>query len=73
MQEKQSKDTGKQKGTLLSLLSIVRRANSKSWDRFISNMEHDVHGYQSFTHKMMKHLNPEETEIANINIIPEEK
>lgn len=48
---------------------ICRKNNQDSWDRFISNVEDDIHGRQEFAYKMMKHLNKTEKDDAKINII----
>lgn len=53
--------------------SIVRRAHAKYGEIFISNVKHDVYGYQTFEYKIMNVLNQEERDLANINIIPEQK
>lgn len=50
--------------------AIVRKAHRTSWDMFINRVEHDVHGRQEIAFKLMKHLNREERDTVNLNIIP---
>jgi hypothetical protein len=49
---------------------VVRQAHQQSWEKFISETEHDIHRRQQFTHKIMKHLN-QEKDIAKMNTIQE--
>ena len=49
--------------------TIVRQAHRQSWERFISNIEHDVHGRQVMAYKIMKMLNGKEREEVSVNPI----
>lgn len=48
---------------------LNRQAQQNRWDTFISKIENDVHGRQQMAYKIMKHLNSEEKDTAQINII----
>jgi hypothetical protein len=50
---------------------VVRQAHQQSWEKFISEIEHDIHGRQQFVYKIMKHLNNQEKDIAKMNTIQE--
>ena len=52
---------------------IVRKAHQESWDRFISEIEHDVHGRQMFAYKMLKHLTQSEKDMARISVIGKDR
>lgn len=52
---------------------IIRQAHEESWNRFISDIEADVHGRQMIAFKIMKTLNKEEKDQIMINSIEEEK
>lgn len=53
--------------------SLVRKLNDASWNKFIGDVEHDLHGRQLFAYKLLKHLNQNEKDTAYLNIIPESK
>jgi hypothetical protein len=38
----------------------TRRINRNSWDTCVSNMEHDVRGFQETAYKMLRELNKTE-------------
>lgn len=44
--------------------NLVRQAHRESWDKYVSNIEHDIHGRQTSAYKIMKHLNKEEKDAA---------
>lgn len=48
---------------------IVRQSHTQSWDRFISNLEHDVHGRRVMAYKIMKVLNRNVREAVSFNPI----
>jgi hypothetical protein len=50
---------------------VVRQTNQQSWEKFISEIEHNIHGRQQFTYKIMKHLNNQEKDTAKMNTIKE--
>ena len=52
---------------------IVRKVHQEFWDIFISTVDHDVHGRQMMAYKVLKHLDSEERDVANLNIIREEQ
>lgn len=45
--------------------------HKQSWERFIANIEHDVHGRQVLAYKIMKMLNRNERETLCVNCIHE--
>lgn len=51
----------------------VRQITRDSWDKYISEIENDIHGRQNCAYKIMKHLNKEERDTLNINPIEEQK
>lgn len=53
--------------------SISKKLKEEHWDKLISNIEDDVHGRQEMAYKLMKYMNKEEREMANINVIEEHK
>ena len=48
---------------------IIRKAHQNSWDKFISDIEHDVHGRQTMAYKFIRNLNNDERDRANIDTI----
>jgi hypothetical protein len=50
---------------------IVRQTHQQSWEKFISEIEHDIHGRQQLAYKIMRHLNNQEKDIAKMNTIKE--
>lgn len=52
--------------------AIVRRAHQESWDRLISNIEHDIHGRQEVAYKLMRQLNKQERDTARLHTIDKE-
>lgn len=48
---------------------MIREAHNVSWDKYISNIENDIHGRQRTAYKIMKHLNKDEKDIANLQIL----
>lgn len=52
---------------------VTRKANQDSWDCFISQWEHDIHGWRTVAHKIMRHLNSAERDIARLNVISEDE
>lgn len=58
--------------TARNATNILRRqAHQESWDTFISRVEDDIHGRQTFAYKIIKHLNKTEKDTAGINVIQE--
>lgn len=49
--------------------ALVRADHRDSWDHFISEMEHDLHGWQITAYKAMKILNEEIKEHARPEFI----
>jgi hypothetical protein len=49
--------------------TINREADRQSWDKFVSNIEGDLHGRQIFAYKVIKHLNKSEKDTVRINVI----
>lgn len=43
------------------------------WDRFISEIENDINGQQSFLYKILKQLTKPEKDMARINMIGKER
>lgn len=52
--------------------TIVREAHQQSWNKFISEIENDIHGNQTFSYKVLKHLNKSEKDVARINVIQQD-
>lgn len=52
---------------------LTRKAHQQSWERFVSNIEHDIHGRQTMAYKVLKHLNANEKDTARIYPIEDEK
>lgn len=65
----ETKEIYKQKRNYSKIL--VTKAHQESWDRFVSNIENDIHGRQEIAYKIMRHLNTEEKDNAELNIIKE--
>lgn len=51
----------------------IRKVHKTSWEKYISDIEHDVHGRQINTYKIIKHLNRTERDTAQLNIIEKEE
>lgn len=49
--------------------TIIKKAHTESWERFIGCIEHDLHGRQSLAYKVIKTLNKNERENIQINAI----
>jgi hypothetical protein len=52
---------------------LVQKASREAWDQYVSTLEHDIHGRQNFVYKVIKHLNKEGKDTANIQVIKEEE
>ena len=52
---------------------LTRKAHEESWNRFISEVEHDMYGRQIIGYKLIKHINKPEKDTASLNIINEQK
>jgi hypothetical protein len=52
---------------------MVRKAHQESWDKFVSEIEHDIHGRQVLACKVMRHLSCESQDTARLNVIKEEQ
>jgi hypothetical protein len=50
---------------------MIKAAHQESWNAYISNIEHDVYGYQSNAYKILKHLNKDQKDSADIQVINE--
>lgn len=50
----------------------TRKLHRQSWDRYISNLEYDVHGAQTSAYKIMRHLNKSEKDTVELNNIAED-
>ena len=48
---------------------LTRKVHRDSWGKFISDIEHNVHGRQSFAYKVMRHLNRTEKDVPKLIII----
>jgi hypothetical protein len=48
-------------------------AHQESWEKFISTIEHDVHGRQQIAYKVIKSLNSTQRDTAQINNIKTEQ
>lgn len=53
--------------------TIVRNAHQNSWEKFISEIEDDIHGRQDFAYKVIKQLNKTEKDVARLNIIGKDR
>jgi hypothetical protein len=42
-------------------------AHQESWEKFISTIEHDVHGRQQIAYKVIQSLNSTQRDTAQIN------
>ena len=51
--------------------SIIRIVHNESWQIFVSNTENDIHGRQNMAYKVMKHMNKNERDAVDINVIKE--
>lgn len=51
----------------------VRQIKRNSWDRYISEIEHDAHGRQDKAYKIMKHLNKIDKDTLKLNSITEDE
>jgi hypothetical protein len=40
--------------------NVTMKAHQESWERFISNIENDIHGRQTIAYKIRKHMNSTE-------------
>jgi hypothetical protein len=47
----------------------VKKLHRQSWDRYVSAIEHDVHGAQTRAYKIMKNLNKTGKDTAQFNNI----
>lgn len=47
--------------------NIVRKAVEGSWDKFISNIENDIHGRQEVAYKIMRQLLKQEKDTAHLH------
>jgi hypothetical protein len=56
---------------------MIKAAHQESWDAYIyiyiSNIENDVHGRQLNAYKILKHLNKDQKDSADIQVINEVK
>ena len=48
---------------------LIRNKKKENWDKFITNIENDLHGRQTVAYKLMKHLKQKEKDTANIKTI----
>lgn len=53
--------------------SIIKKAHSDSWERFIGRIEHDLFGRQALAFKVMRSLNKNVRENVQINIIEKDR
>lgn len=51
----------------------VRKIKRTSWEKYISDIEHDVHGRQDKAYKILKHLNNQTRDNLKLNLIPQEE
>lgn len=51
---------------------IRKQLTQTRWNIFISRIEHDVHSRQAIAYKIIKHLNKEERDSANISVLNKE-
>ena len=51
----------------------VRKIKRNSWEKYVSDIEHDVHGRQEKAYKILKHLNKTEKDNLHLTTITEEK
>ena len=63
----ENKDRYKRKRNIAK--QLVREAHKDSWERFIANIENDIHGRQLIAYKVMKTINNSEKEQLRINVI----
>jgi len=52
---------------------ISRKAHQESWEKFISQVENDLHGRQTFAYKAIKQMNKTEKDTAHLEVIDEQK
>ena len=53
--------------------SLVKQIHDESQRQFVESTEHDIHGRQLVTYKMLKGMNKNENDTVNLNIIPKHK
>lgn len=53
--------------------SIVNEARKALWVTFISRVQHELHSRQEIAYKLMMHLNREERDTTQLNIIPKKR
>ncbi len=53
--------------------SLVKNAYKDIWDKYISNIEHDIHGRQLMAYKAMKHLNNDEKDAAKLQVLDDKE
>ncbi|KAJ4444214.1 hypothetical protein ANN_06005 [Periplaneta americana] len=51
----------------------VRKIKRTSWEKYIGDIEHDVHGRQDKAYKILKHLNNQTRDNLKLNLIPQEE
>lgn len=51
---------------------LTRTAHQQSWEKYVSEIEHDVHGRQLVAYKILKHLSSSEKDTVKLNIIADE-
>ena len=49
--------------------SMIRKAHQESCNKFIRNIENDIHGRQTLEYKILRKLKKEEKDDADINVI----
>ncbi|KAJ4436804.1 hypothetical protein ANN_16936 [Periplaneta americana] len=50
----------------------VRKIKRNSWDKYINDIEYDIHGRQDKAYKILTHLCKKERDNLQLNLIPEE-
>lgn len=53
--------------------TLVRQNKQESWDKFVSDIEDDVHGRQQIAFKLIRKLNNDKREAANITVIDKDE
>jgi hypothetical protein len=71
-QTKSAKDRADCKRKCDTAKKEIRNINRKSWDKYIRNIQYDVHGAQNAAFKIIKHLNKSERDTIFMNNIREE-
>lgn len=52
---------------------MVQKVHCDRWEAFISHLENDLHGRQTYTCKVLKHLNMQDKDTVFVNNIREAK